>query len=184
MFELRYNITDADMRAVNKKSIISYFALYFCVALCGLAAGVAAIVLKPSDLTFIAGIVLTVFGGLLLACALLMLIAPRNLLKSVVPTGDADMEVKIDHDAVTVDGKRLSYSDITSVKNKKTYLLVFFGRSEVLLVKNALADGTLGQLCEYISARAGRALPPSLAAKNAENAENTSSADGADASAE
>lgn len=185
MFELKYSVTDADMRAVNKKINLFYFTLYFCVAVCGLAVGITATVLKPTSLTYVAGIILTVLGGLLLACALLLLVAPKNALESAVPTGEAELDVKIDHDGVTVGDTPLSYSDMTAVKNKKSYVLVYFGKTRVLLVKDAIASGgTLAELYAFISARAGRTLPPSFARDNVENSGKQPHDDGADASDE
>lgn len=183
MFELKYTIADADMRAVNKKISLFYFALYFCVALGGLATGIASIVLKPTTLTYIAGIILTVLGGLLLACAVLLLVAPKTSLESVVPTGDGELTVKIDHDGVTVGDTELSYSDMTAVKNKKTYLLVYFGKFRALLIKDAIVNGgSMPELYAFVAARAGRTLPPSLAADNAESAKKTPDGNGAEES--
>ncbi len=76
MFELKYKITDADVKAVNAKSALRYFVSYLVVALAGVAIGVTAIVLRHSTALFVMGILLTVMGAFLLVCSVLLMMSP------------------------------------------------------------------------------------------------------------
>ena len=71
MFRLNYKITDGDIKAVNKKFMLFYFVLYLAVAVVGLTVGVIAVVLDPSKLMFVLGIILLVLGGILLLCSIM-----------------------------------------------------------------------------------------------------------------
>ena len=47
VFELKYRITDDDLKRINKSVMWKYFLMYLAVSLVGLAVGVVATVLRP-----------------------------------------------------------------------------------------------------------------------------------------
>lgn len=159
MFNLKYTLTAADLKAENKKLALFYFALYFTVALIGLAVGIVAVVINPQVTMLVLGIVIIVFAALLLAVALLLLIAPKNLVVGVVDE-DVELDVTVDKHGITVNGQNLApFADVTKVKNRKAYLVVYFGKDKVFLVKDAVTSGqTLNELCAYMTERQGRIL--------------------------
>lgn len=160
MFELKYAVTESDIKAENKKIALFYFLLYFTVAVIGLGAGIAAVVINPEKSVLVLGIIILVFAGMLLAISLLMMIAPKNLVSSVLPPSDGEQNVVIDKNGITVDGSNLSpFADITAIKNRKTYLVVYFGKDKVFLVKNAITSGqSLAELYAYMTERQGKLL--------------------------
>lgn len=159
MFKLKYKITDADMRAVNKRSVMFYFWLYLAVAVCGIAVGITAVVLNPQKLMFVLGIILLVFGGLLTACALLLLVAPKDLISSAFPTGDEELDVTVDKHGITAGEINIPFADIKSVKDRKSYLLVSLGKYDAVVLKDCITSGqTFAELSSYVRERAGRIL--------------------------
>ena len=160
MFELKYQITDGDILAENKKIAMFYFCLFFIVAAVGLAVGIVAAVLSPQKTIFVLGIIICVFSGLLMAIALFMLIAPKNLVSSAVETGESERNVVIDKNGITVDGNNLSqFGDITRIKNRKTYLAAYVGKDKVFIVKNSITSGqSFSELLSYMMERQGKLL--------------------------
>lgn len=171
MFELNYEVTSADMKAVNKKNAMFYFWLYIAVAIVGIAVGIVAVILHTETFMFVLGILILVIAGILAVCALLLLIAPKTLLTSAVPV-DKQMTVVVDKNGITVDGEPLCpFADVLSVKNKKDYLLVTVAKDKVVVVKNP--DGTLDELYAYMSERKGRLLLDPQADAPQAQSENT-----------
>ena len=159
MFELNYAITANDLKAVNKKIFSVYFCLYFGVALFGIAVGIAAIVLSPSTSILVLGIVILVFAAILLAVSLLMAIAPKNFVTSVVPTSDQQLSGVIDKHGVTVgDQNVLSFADMQKIKKYKDFFTVGTAAS-VFIVKNAITSGqSYDELYSYMSQSIGKLL--------------------------
>lgn len=159
MFNLKYTLTADDLKAENKKLALFYFALYFTVAVIGLAVGVAAVVVNPQVTILVMGIIILVFAALLCAVSLLLLIAPKNLVVGVADE-DGEKEVTIDKHGITVNGQSLAaFADITKIKNRKTYLVVYLGKDRVFIVKNAITSGqTFDELYAYMSERQGKML--------------------------
>ncbi|MDE6028829.1 MAG: hypothetical protein K2F90_00730 [Clostridiales bacterium] len=160
MFELKYAITAGDIKAENKKLALFYFVLYFAVAVIGLAVGIVAVVLNPQTTILVIGIIILVFSGLLAAVALLMMIAPKNLISSVVGTDDNELEVVIDKNGVTVNGDSVAmFADITKIKDRKTYLVAYTGKDTVFIVKDAITSGqAFSELKTYMAERQGKLL--------------------------
>lgn len=163
MFELSYKISDGDLKAASRAVDLKYAIVYLCVALCGLAAGIAPVVLGATKTMFVLGILLTVMGGFLLVCALLLLTVNKTSFESVVETGDDELAVTISHENITVtkadDRLEFSYSDMITVKTRKNFVLAYFGKTRVLLLK--LENARVAEVYEYIRKRQGRMLPPS-----------------------
>lgn len=160
MFELKYQITEGDILAENKKIAMFYFCMFFIVAAVGLAAGIVAVVLSPQKTIFVMGIIILVFSGLLMAIALFMLIAPKNLVSGAVEAGEDDRSVVIDKNGITVDGNNVSrFVDITKIKNRKTHLVAYIGKDKIFVVKNNITSGqSLTELLSYMTERQGRLL--------------------------
>ncbi|MCH5153855.1 MAG: hypothetical protein J1F71_01450 [Clostridiales bacterium] len=160
MFELKYQITDGDILAENKKIAMFYFCLFFIVAAVGLAVGIVAVVLDPQKTIFVLGIIICVFSGLLMAIALFMLVAPKNLVGSAVETGESERNVVIDKNGITVDSSNVSsFADITKIKNRKTYLAAYVGKDKVFIVKNSITSGqSFSELLSYMMERQGKLL--------------------------
>lgn len=160
MFELKYAITEKDIKAENKKLALFYFLLYFGVAVVGLAVGIVAVVINPQTSILVIGIIILVFSGLLAAVALLMMIAPKNLISSIVGTDDNELNVVIDKNGITVDGENIAaFADITKIKDRKTYLVVYTGKDSAFLVKDAITSGqAFAELKTYMTERQGRLL--------------------------
>lgn len=160
MFELKYAITEADMKAENKKIALFYFLLYFCVSVVGLAVGIVAVVINPQTFIFALGIVIIIFSALLFAVALLMMIAPKNLVASVIDASDDELDVVIDKNGVTVNEQNITpFADITGIKNRKEYLVVYMGKDKVFIVKDKITSGQkLAELYAYMSERRGKLL--------------------------
>ncbi|MCH5166045.1 MAG: hypothetical protein J1G01_06555 [Clostridiales bacterium] len=180
MFELKYKITEADIKEINKKTMLFYFVLYMCVAVVGMAVGIVAIVLNPQKLMFVLGILLVVFGGILFLCAAMLLIAPKNFVVSVVKPSDDELTVKVDEGEIVVTSPNgntvIPFVEVTNVKYKKDKLLVNVGKDIILLIKNAIESGqTLEELNRFIYARKLGVVNPVLArAESLEvGAENT-----------
>ena len=160
MFELKYVITAGDIKAENKKLTLFYFLLYFGVAVIGLAVGIVAVIINPQTTILVIGIIILVFSGLLAAVALLMMIAPKNLVSSVVGTDDNELNVVIDKNGITVDGNNIAaFADITKIKDRKTYLVVYTGKDTAFLVKDNITSGqAFSELKTYMTERQGKIL--------------------------
>lgn len=160
MYELKYAITEKDIKAENKKLALFYFLLYFIIAVIGLAVGIVAVVINPQISIFVIGIIILVFAGLLAAVALLMMIAPKNLISSVVGTGDNEHNVVIDKNGITVNGDNVAaFADITKIKDRKTYLVVYTGKDTAFIVKDAITSGqAFAELKSYMTERQGKLL--------------------------
>lgn len=160
MFELKYKLNDADVKAVNKRMMWTYFLPYMIVSLLGIAAGIAATVLRPRVEILVLGIILLVLAAVLCCCSVLLLIAPKNFVASALMTSDeVEREVTVDDNGVTVKTPdqsdiKLSFSEIYAVKNKKTYLLLYVGKDSVIIVKDAITSGqSLEQLFGFIKGK-------------------------------
>lgn len=168
-FKLNYTVTSADVKAVNKRIMLFYFTLYFAVALIGIAVGIVAVVLRPQTFMLALGVILLVFGGLLLACSVMLLIAPKRFVTSVVPT-DKALTVTVGERGVTVecDGEapeEIPYMRISKVKLKNGVICVNVGRDGLLIVKDALCEGeSFAALFDRLQTMQGRMteLPPEL----------------------
>ncbi|MDE6294039.1 MAG: hypothetical protein K2L88_05400 [Clostridiales bacterium] len=164
MFELKYAITQADMKVENKKIALFYFLLYGIVAVIGLAVGIVAVVINPEITIFVLGIIILVFSALLLGIAALMMIAPKNLVTSVIDTSDDELNVVIDKNGITVNEQNVSpFADMTKIKNRKAYLVVYMGKDKVFIVKDNITSGQkLDELYTYMTERQGKLLlvPP------------------------
>lgn len=160
MFELKYAITAGDIKAENKKLTLFYFLLYFGVAVIGLAVGIVAVVINPQKSIFVIGIIILIFSGLLAAVAIFMLIAPKNLVSSVVGTNGNELNVVIDKNGITVDGDNVAaFADVTKIKDRKTYLVVYTGKDTAFLVKDAITSGqAFAELKAYMTERQGKLL--------------------------
>ncbi len=194
MFELKYKITDGDMKAVNKRIMWQFFIPYVIVSLLGLAAGVTAVVLQPKNELFVLGIILIVLAAILLVCAVLMAIAPKNFVVSALLTSDdTERVLEIGESGVTVKTPEQSdinvgYAEILKVRDKKTYALLYVGKDTVILLKDAVTSGgTFAELVEALKNKTSKTSnsPVSVQAKDGEieNIDAVSS-DAADASAE
>ncbi|WP_438848449.1 YcxB family protein [Anaerocaecibacter muris] len=171
MFRLNYKITDGDIKAVNKKFMLFYFVLYLAVAVVGLTVGVIAVVLDPSKLMFVLGIILLVLGGILLLCSIMLLIAPKNFVASAIKPSDDDLTVSIDENGIAVQSPsedvKIPFASVTEVRDKKQYLLVYTGKDVALMIKNAIASGqTLPELNKFLSARRGGLVNPYAATES------------------
>ncbi len=193
MFELKYKITDADVKAVNAKSALRYFVSYLVVALAGVAIGVTAIVLRHSTALFVMGILLTVMGAFLLVCSVLLMLSPKNFAASALVTGD-DIErcVRVDADGITVTSDAqnsdivFEYSEITKVRMSGA-IVAHIGKDRILIVKDAITSGgTLAELyaflCDKASAKRKReaAQPAADVAQARETCAETASETGED----
>ncbi len=159
MFELKYNITDGDFRAENKRIMWFYFALYAAVAAVGLAIGIVAVVLDPQKLMYVLGIVLLVLSGILALCALFLLIAPKNYAISAIETSEEPHDVLIDKHGITVDGENIyAFADIIRIKRRKTGLFAYVSKDRAFLVKNTLGEDKFNELVAYMTERKGRIL--------------------------
>ncbi|MDE6201364.1 MAG: hypothetical protein K2M47_05770 [Clostridiales bacterium] len=160
MFELKYAITANDIKAENKKLALFYFLLYFCVAVIGLAVGIVAVVINPQTSIFVIGIIILVFSALLAAVALFMLIAPKNLISSVIGTDDNELAVVIDKNGITVNGDNIAaFADITKIKDRKTYLVVYTDKDKAFIVKDSITSGqAFDELTAYMTERQGKLL--------------------------
>lgn len=164
MFELHYQLTADDVKSVNKKMALMYFALYAGVAALGIVVGILAVVLRPQPTMIVFGSILLVLGSCLLVCAVLLLIAPKNFVASIIPPSEHNITVKADDTVITAEagGKTITVplSEVSKVSDKKSYLLVYAGRESVLIIKDAVTSGqTLPELYEHIKARMGVVLP-------------------------
>lgn len=180
MFELKYKITDADMKAVNKGMMWRYFIIYAAVALLGIGAGIAAITAIDRTEMFVLGIILIVLASILLVCAILMAIAPKNFVASALLTGDTERTLSINDDGITVKTPEQSditigYFEITKVKDKKTHALLYVGKDVVLLVKDAIVSGgTFPELVELLNSKVEPKAPKQtpIAGNNAAEAKD------------
>ena len=160
MFELKYQITEGDIKAENKKIAMFYFCLFFIVAAVGLAVGITAVVLNPQVSIFVLGILILVMSGLLMLVAIFMLIAPKNLVIGAVEASDSERTVVVDKNGITVDGNNISqFADITKMKNRKTYLVAHIGKDKIFIIKNNITSGqALSELFSYMDERKGKLL--------------------------
>lgn len=172
MFTYKYKITDADMKAVNKRLMWSYFIPYLVVSLLGLGAGIAATILRPRTEILVFGILLIVLASILFGCSMLLLIAPKNFVVSALLTSDdTERTVTVGESgvAISTDGQqdiKLSLGDFVRFKNYKTYLLAYLDKDRVLLVKDAEQNGkTLAELFDFLKNRTAgaRSIPENAA---------------------
>ena len=167
MFTLKYKITDDDIKKVNKGIMWKYFALYTVVALFGLGVGIAATVLRPRTEMLVFGIILIVLGAILLGCSILLTVSPKTFVVSALLTdAETERELTVDKDGITVrtDGHSDIYfrmGEISKVKPTKTGLLLYIGREQVLIVKDAITSGqTIAELAEFIKTNtSGKSAP-------------------------
>ncbi len=194
MFELKYKITDADMKAVNKRIMWQFFIPYVIVALLGVAAGITAVVLQPHNELFVLGIILIVLASALLVCAVFMAIAPKNFVVSALLTDEnVERTFEIGENGVTVKTPEQSditvdYAEILKVKDKKNYALLYVGKDAVILMKDAIVSGgTFAELVSFVKektvkspAKADGAQTDSEQAPDAEPAPAQEKSDGAE----
>ncbi len=201
MFELNYKITQADVKKVNMSVMWMYFIPYMIASLVGIAVGITATVLRPRVEMLVLGIILIVLGAILLGCAILLVIAPKNFVVSaLLPDEDIERHIKLTEENITVstDGKAdiiIDYYELTKLKLKKTYILAYIGKEQVLIIKDAILSGqTLSELFGFIKNRMGRLMSETIengkdsadpsakendgATEQTENAENAESTDG------
>ncbi len=160
MFELKYKITVDDVNSVNKSMMWRYFIPYIAVALLGVSAGIAATVLRPSQVILVLGIILIVLGGILTVCSLLLLIAPKNFVASALLTSsEVERKLTVGESNIVVETEDMSdiifsYGEITKVKNKKTYIVCFIGREQILIIKDAfIGKGSIDELYEFLKSK-------------------------------
>ena len=175
MFELKYKITERDLKDANFKVALKYFIAYLVVSLAGIGIGVAAIVTRPSTTLFVMGIILAILGGLLLVCSAMLMISPKSFVLSVLtPSEELERTVTISDKGVTIssDGPNaieLSYYDIIKVKNHKKYLLAYLDKAQALVIKDAVVSGgTLAELFAFLQSKLNSRGP--LIESNAEKA--------------
>ncbi|MCH5161590.1 MAG: hypothetical protein J1G04_06125 [Clostridiales bacterium] len=186
MYELKYKITQADVKSVNKSIMWAYFIPYLAAALVGIGVGIAATVLRPRTEMLVMGIILIVLGVILLACAILLLIAPKNFVASaLLPSDDIDRTVKFSDDNITVSTEDkadiiIDYFELNKIKCKNTCIVAYLGKEQILIIKDAFTSaGNLQELFEFIKGRMTK-IVPSAPAQNtavAENAEEAKSED-------
>ena len=147
MFTLKYKITNDDMKRINTRIMRMYFALYFTVSLLGLGAGIAATIMRPRTEILVFGIILIVLGAILLGCSLLLTISPKTfVLGAVLPDNDAERELSIDGDGITVRSQDSSdiyfrMGEVLKVKERPAELLLYTEKDRVLIVKDAVTSG-------------------------------------------
>lgn len=181
MFELKYTVTENDFATENKRIALFYFLLYGIVAVIGLAAGIAAVVLRPQQLMFALGIVLLVLSGILMLCALFIIIAPKNYVKSAAELSGGEMNVTVDKHGITIDGEvATEFVDMTRIKRRKEYLLAYVNKDEAYMIKNTLGE-RFSELYSYMDERKGRILltEKPTAPSDKETGETAENADGA-----
>lgn len=178
MFELNYKITEDDIKKINFSIMIAYFIPYLLVSLLGLGAGIAAVVLRPTQVLFVLGIVLLVLGAILFGCAILLLIVPKNFITSaLVPSSETERNLKVDDNGmiVTTENREpveIPFYAVSRVKVKLDRMLVYLGRDRVLVVKDAMVIGSFEELCAFVKSRAGLGAPSVSAIQNMPSAEN------------
>lgn len=157
MFELEYKITENDIKSVNRGIMWKYFIPYLAVSLLGLAAGISAVILRPRTDLLVLGIILIVLGALLLACAVLLAVAPKNFFASAVFASDETVRrVSIDGDGITVktDGSSdivFRRGEIVKVTRCAVGLLAYVGKDAALIIKDAFTDShTLAELYGFL----------------------------------
>lgn len=134
VFELKYRITDDDLKRINKSVMWKYFLMYLAVSLVGLAVGVVATVLRPRTEILVFGIILIVLGAILLVFSLLLAIAPRNFISSaLMPSDVIERSVRFDDGGITIstatqNNITVGYDEIVRIKDKKSYLLLFIDK--------------------------------------------------------
>ncbi len=161
MFELKYKITDGDLLKVNKRVMWSYFIPYLAVALLGIGAGVAATVIRPSTSIFVLGIILIVLGAVLLACTVMLAVAPKSFVASALETSDSiERNVKFTETGVTVstDGQSditFGYGSMLKARRigKTELLALYVDKDIVLVVKDTESSASVDEVYEYVSAK-------------------------------
>ncbi len=191
MFELKYKITPDDIKAVNKRIMWQYFIPYLIVSLAGLAAGIAATVLRPRTEILVLGIILLVLAAVLLVCTVMLLIAPKNFVVSaIIPDAETEHVFVFDDNGITIKTAdqsdiKVSYSEINKVKDCKAYALLYIGKEQVLVVKDAVMSGrTLTDLIAYLKGKTDKsgtvsAAEQSTPVESAEAANDVSTSDAA-----
>ncbi|MDE7463584.1 MAG: hypothetical protein K2M48_01020 [Clostridiales bacterium] len=179
MFELKYKITDADFKTVNKSLMWQFFIPYVIVALLGIAAGIAAITLRPGTEMLVLGIILIVLAAVLLVCAVLMAIAPKNFVASALLTSDdTERTFEIGDDGITIKTPEqkdinVGYNEILRVRDKKTYALLYVDKAAVVLLKDEIVSGgTYAELIAFLKGKTQNATAqPPAAEGTSEKAE-------------
>ena len=167
MFRLKYKKPKDDVKKVNTGIMWKYFALYTVVALFGLGAGIAATILRPRTELLVFGIILIVLGAILLGCSILLTVSPKTFVASaLLPDDETERELSVDKDGITVrtEGHSDIYfrmGEISKVKTTKAGLLLYIGREQVLIVKDAVTSGqTLAELGAFLKANiSGKSAP-------------------------
>ncbi len=182
MFELKFKLTDADVKAVNTRLMWSYFIPYLIVSLIGLAAGIAAAVLKPRTEILVLGIVLIVLSAILLGCSVMLVIAPKNFVHSVLfPDNDVEREVIADDGGITVKTPEqsditVSYGGVLRVKKAGEYVLVYGDKDSALIIKNAVTSGqSLDDFYEFLKSKTSAKRAAAPTATNNGDAQKTDS---------
>lgn len=161
MFELKYKISESDIKSINARTASVYCLMYGCggglgVITGGFACAFGEISSKTHMLAL--GIVLVVLGCVLCCFALWMALAPKKLFVCAVPIGDAESDVIVDETGITVNGENIAtFVDIkNAVFRKNSTIEVFCRNDKVFVIKDAITSGqTLAELYSYISERKG-----------------------------
>ncbi len=192
VFELKYRITDDDLKRINKSVMWKYFLMYLAVSLVGLAVGIVATVLRPRTEILVFGIILIVLGAILLVFSLLLAIAPRNFISSaLMPSDVIERSVRFDDGGITIstatqNNITIGYDEIVRIKDKKSYLLLFIDKDIALIVKDKLTSGqTLAELYAYLCTKKGikNAVAVANKAERIETADAENKAESSDAEA-
>lgn len=160
MYQLKYDITESDLKSVNSRIARFYYTLYFIVSLVGMGVGLAAIFVRFHQIMYIMGIALTALGGLLFLLALLLAVAPKSMIKSVVPVGEVNAKIDTDSRTIEVEAggqtSEYTFMQVSRVKDYGSYILVYLGGSNALLVKDGIVSGqALVTLYSQLSALRG-----------------------------
>ncbi len=158
MFKLKYKITDADMKAVNKSVMWLYFIPYLVVSLLGIGAGIAATVLHLRTELLVLGCILIALGAILLVLSVMLLIMPKNFgASALIKSDEFEREFIIDKTGITVKTDNqsdiyISYAEFTKLKNKTTYLIGYLGKEQVIVIKDAITEGgSFAELYDFLN---------------------------------
>lgn len=142
MIELKYKITDADIRAEDKRNCLEFFAVYAAIGILGLAVGIVAVVLRQSIPLLALGIIMIALAALLCIIAILLAIPHNPTIKSVVFTDDAAVRtVTLGERELSVsaeDGTNIvsfGYARFIGMRKRKDYIRLTLEKNVVLLVK-------------------------------------------------
>lgn len=141
MIELKYKITDADIKAEDRRSCLEFFAVYASIGLLGLAVGIVAVVLRQSTPLLVLGIIMIVLAAVLCVIATLLVVPHNPSIKSVIFTGDENRVVTLGERELSVsaeDGTRIAsfgYARFIGMKKRKDYIRLTLEKNVVLIVK-------------------------------------------------